>query len=235
MYIEDECLENYYELVPAVINKILNMFEYPEQNTEGKYQYAIDFLDMIFLPVYYNMSIPYSLRGSLDTILIDESQDLSQLQQMFVRRLYTGLNRFIFVGDRNQSIYGFNGADTKAIDRIKSNFEPKELPLSICYRCPEKVVRLSQQIVPDIEWNKNREDKGNIAAITYSEMKKFNINNINKTHVDPAQIANTARTPLILFTVFIIIIWKGQATQAYGNEKHKEDKNIRLPQMAPKI
>ena len=172
MYIEDECLENYYELVSAVINKILNMFEYPNQNMEGKYEYAIDFLDMIFLPVYYNMSVPYSLKDSLDTILIDESQDLSQLQQMFVRRLYTGFNRFIFVGDRNQSIYGFNGADTKAIDRIKSNFAPKELPLSICYRCPEKVVRLSQQIVPDIEWNKNREDKGNIAAITYSEMKK---------------------------------------------------------------
>ena len=98
----DEVLPNYYELVPAVINKILNMFEYPEQNTEGKYQYAIDFLDMIFLPVYYNMSVPYSLKDSLDTILIDESQDLSQLQQMFVRRLSTGFNRFIFVGDRNQ-------------------------------------------------------------------------------------------------------------------------------------
>lgn len=68
----DSALPNYYELIPAVINQILNMFEHPNQNMEGKYEYAIDFLDMIFLPVYYNMSIPYSLRGSLDTILIDE-------------------------------------------------------------------------------------------------------------------------------------------------------------------
>lgn len=168
----DSALPNYYELIPAVINQILNMFEHPNQNMEGKYEYAIDFLDMIFLPVYYNMSVPYSLKDSLDTILIDESQDLSQLQQMFVRRLYTGFNRFIFVGDRNQSIYGFNGADTKAIDRIKSNFGPKELPLSICYRCPEKIVRLAQDNVPSIEWNKERLDKGTLKAVTYSQMKK---------------------------------------------------------------
>lgn len=168
----DEVLPNYYELVPAVLNKILELFEHPQQNIEGKFEYAIDFLDMIFLPVYYNMTVPYSLKDSLDTILIDESQDLSQLQQMFVRRLYTGYNRFIFVGDRNQSIYGFNGADTKAIDRIKSNFVPKELPLSICYRCPEKIVRLAQDNVPSIEWNKDRLDKGTLETITYSQMKK---------------------------------------------------------------
>lgn len=67
---------------------------------------------------------------------------------------------------------GFNGADTKAIDRIKSNFVPKELPLSICYRCPEKIVRLAQDNVPSIEWNKERLDKGTLKAVTYSQMKK---------------------------------------------------------------
>ena len=66
---------------------------------------------------------------------------------------------------------GFNGADTKAIDRIKDNFYPKELPLSICYRCPEKVVRLAQKFVPDIEWNKDRPDKGTLDVCEYDEMK----------------------------------------------------------------
>lgn len=66
---------------------------------------------------------------------------------------------------------GFNGADTKAIDRIKDNFYPKELPLSICYRCSEKVVRLAQDNVPSIEWNKDRADKGILDTLTYREMK----------------------------------------------------------------
>lgn len=167
----DDVIPEFYELVPAVINKLLELFENPQQNAEGKYEYAIDFLDMIFLPVYYSMNVPYSLKDSLDTVLIDECQDLSMLQQLFVRRLYTGYNRFIFVGDRQQSIYGFNGADTKAVDNIKINFQPNELPLSICYRCPEKIVRLAQHIVPSIEWNKNRDDKGVLDTITYSKMK----------------------------------------------------------------
>ena len=111
----------------------------------------------------------YNCKGS--AILVHNCQDLSMLQQLFVRRLYTGYNRFIFVGDKQQSIYGFNGADTKAVDNIKRNFQPNELPLSICYRCPEKVVRLAQNIVPSIEWNKNRDDKGVLDTITYSKMK----------------------------------------------------------------
>ena len=140
----DEVIPNYYDLVYAVLNKTIELFEHPTDTTaDGKPVYIIDFVDMIYFPVYFNMNVPYSLRNSLDTVLIDESQDLSQLQQLFIRKLNTGFNRFIFVGDRNQSIYGFNGADTEAIDRIKFNFTPKELPLSICYRCPEKIVRLA--------------------------------------------------------------------------------------------
>lgn len=69
---------------------------------------------------------------------------------------------------------GFNGADTEAIDRIKFNFTPKELPLSICYRCPEKIVRLAQRNVPSIEWNTARADKGTLDTMDYDQMK-FNI------------------------------------------------------------
>ena len=170
----DEYLTNYYELVIAVLDKTIELFQNPSNtNSLGQPIYVIDFVDMIYFPVYFNMSIPYSLKNSLDTILVDETQDLSMLQQMFVSRLNIGSNRFIFVGDRNQSIYAFSGADTHSIDRLKHNFQPKELPLSICYRCPKKVIKLAQQIVPSIEWNPNREDAGHLEAITYTEMKKM--------------------------------------------------------------
>lgn len=171
--VDADVIPNYQDLVPSVINKTLELFENPmDTTTDGKPIYRIDFVDMIYFPVYFNMTVPYSLKDSLDTVLIDESQDLSQLQQLFIRKLNTGYNRFIFVGDRNQSIYGFNGADSQAIDRIKRNFSPTELPLSICYRCPERVVRLAQTNVPDIEWNKDRPDKGVLETTTYLEMKQ---------------------------------------------------------------
>lgn len=170
----DEYLTNYYELVIAVLDKTIELFQNPSNtNSLGQPIYVIDFVDMIYFPVYFNMSIPYSLKNSLDTVLVDETQDLSMLQQLFVSKLNTGNNRFIFVGDKNQSIYAFSGADTHSIDRLKYNFQPKELPLSICYRCPKKIIKLAQQIVPSIEWNPNREDTGHLEAITYTEMKKM--------------------------------------------------------------
>src|SRR5699024_9201295 len=106
-------------------------------------------------------------KGYLDYVLVDESQDLSILQQYFVRQLDTGSNRFIFVGDKYQAIYGFAGADTHSIDNIKKNFILKELPLNICYRCPENVIKLAKDIVPTIEWNKEREDEGIVKLIKY--------------------------------------------------------------------
>lgn len=92
--------------------------------------------------------------------IVHNCQDLSILQQNFLRLLQTNDNRFIFVGDEKQAIYGFAGADTKSIENLKQNFILKELPLNICYRCPENVIKLSKSIVPSIEWNPKREDKG---------------------------------------------------------------------------
>lgn len=68
----DEIIPNVSDLVSAVLHKIIEMFEQPEIGPDGKYQYVIDFTDMIFFPVWYQMQVPYSLKNSLDTILVDE-------------------------------------------------------------------------------------------------------------------------------------------------------------------
>ena len=105
-----------------------------------------------------------------DSVVVHNCQDLSILQQYFIRQLDTGTNRYIFVGDRYQAIYGFAGADTHSVDNIKHNFNIEELPLNICYRCPENVIKLAQDIVPDITWNKDRSDKG---LVKFIEKEKF--------------------------------------------------------------
>lgn len=162
-------MDNYQQVIINTIDEIKWKFEHPEV-IDNVPTYYIDYTDMIYLPVYYDMSVPYSLKEYLDCILVDESQDLSVLQQLFVSKLNNGRNRFIFVGDTFQSIYGFAGADTKSISRIKKNFILEELPLNICYRCPENVIRLAQDLVPSIEWNKDREDKGTLKCIDREDM-----------------------------------------------------------------
>ena len=165
-------LENFPKVIENCIDQIKYEFEHPNLNEEGTPLYKIDFTDMIYFPVYYKMFPPFAIKDYLDCILIDESQDLSILQQNFLKLLNRSDNRFIFVGDEKQAIYGFAGADTSSIENIKKNFLLKELPLNICYRCPENIIKISQLLVPSIEWNKKREDEGEVAFVE----NIFNIN-----------------------------------------------------------
>ena len=51
----------------------------------------------------------------------------------------------------HNSIYAFRGSDVNSMKNFKKDFKCDELPLSITYRCPRKVVELAKKIVPEIE------------------------------------------------------------------------------------
>jgi DNA helicase II / ATP-dependent DNA helicase PcrA len=111
---------------------------------------TIDFVDMIHLPLLLNVRFWQN-----DLILVDESQDLDPSQIAMIKRAANGRAQVVFVGDRNQAIYGFRGADVEAIESVISEFNTIELPLSTSWRCPIAVIKEAQQIVPDIEWAPN--------------------------------------------------------------------------------
>jgi DNA helicase-2/ATP-dependent DNA helicase PcrA len=126
---------------------------------------VIDFDDMLLLPLAYKWSIPTS-----DFALVDESQDLNPVQVAIVKQMVRNNGRAIFVGDRNQAIYGFRGADPEAMDNVKRDFNATELPLSISWRCPKLVVAQAQAIVPQIEAAPNAAEgiTGNITEDVFS-------------------------------------------------------------------
>jgi superfamily I DNA/RNA helicase len=106
----------------------------------------IDFDDMIYYPVIMKMNMP-----KFDWIFVDESQDLNRVQIELVLSIVKNTGRVVAVGDSKQSIYGFRGADSEAMSRIKQALDATELPLSICYRCPKSHIELAKEIVPQIE------------------------------------------------------------------------------------
>ena len=114
-------------------------------------RHRIDFDDMIWLPVFENLTFP-----KYDWVFVDEAQDLSPVQIEFVSRLTSG--RIVAVGDSHQAIYGFRGADTMAMKRLRERFNATELPLSICYRCPKSVVNEAKTLVPHIKSWDDQED-----------------------------------------------------------------------------
>ena len=124
---------------------------------------TIDFDDMIFMPVLLDLPFP-----KYDDIFIDESQDLNRVQIEFLRRLLAPDGRIITVGDPKQGIYGFRGADTRAMDTLAEMFHTKDLPLSICYRCPKAIVVEAQKLVPYIEASPTAKD-GTVSTITDTE------------------------------------------------------------------
>lgn len=127
----------------------------------------INFTDMIWLPVHLNIALP-----KMDIVLTDETQDLNNLQLSFIQMMLKPTSNAIFVGDRNQAIYGFAGAQSNSMDVIKFVMNAEELPLSICYRCPESHVELAGNVYPGIEARPNA-PKGLIKTITQDEIGKY--------------------------------------------------------------
>jgi DNA helicase-2/ATP-dependent DNA helicase PcrA len=106
----------------------------------------ISFDDQIWLPVVENLPVaPY------DFVLVDETQDVNRCQLELVKMAAGDHGRVVAVGDPQQAIYDFRGANCAAMDKLINELKAKVLTLSVCYRCPSRVVRIAKQLVPDIE------------------------------------------------------------------------------------
>jgi len=128
---------------------------------------TVDFEDMQWIPVV-NKRLKAHI-DKFDYVFIDEAQDLNACQIELLLGTVRKDGRIIAVGDRNQSLYGFRGADTDAIPRLIEMLNAKTLPLSISYRCPKSHVALAKSIVPQIEAS----DSAVEGSFEYIEYGKF--------------------------------------------------------------
>ena len=109
---------------------------------------SIDFVDMIYIPAIEDIKI-----RQYELVLVDECQDLSKCQIQLMKKMKVNGGRIIAVGDRNQAIYGFGGADNESFQTLTELENTLLLPLSISYRCSKNVIREAQKIVPNIEFS----------------------------------------------------------------------------------
>lgn len=108
---------------------------------------VVDFDDMIYMPVLKNIK----LDRTYDWVLVDEAQDTNPIRRAFASMMMNKGARISFVGDENQAIYGFTGADADSVKIICKEFKCKVLPLTMTYRCPKSVVEAAQKYVPALE------------------------------------------------------------------------------------
>jgi superfamily I DNA/RNA helicase len=108
----------------------------------------LDFDDMLYLPLL--TGAPFE---PFDIIFIDEAQDTNAVQRALLERMLspnsaaicTNPPRLIAVGDPQQAIYGFRGADADAMTSLRETFSMRTLPLSVSYRCSRAVVLEAQR------------------------------------------------------------------------------------------
>lgn len=120
--------------------------KYGEKCAKQKTKVEVDFTDMIYLPNKWNLSL-----FRYNNVFVDEAQDLNPAQRGIVFKVSSRYGKTVYVGDASQAINGWCGADAESFAFIKRYTKAKVLPLSICYRCPKKVIELAQILVPTIE------------------------------------------------------------------------------------
>lgn len=116
---------------------------------------VIDFNDMIYLAAREKLHIPIEPYY----LMVDEAQDLNLAQHRLVENLISQgtIIKWIAVGDRNQSIYGFSGAYSSSFDKFLEMGEVEELPLDICYRCATNIIDATNEVYDVMEYGKEEE------------------------------------------------------------------------------
>lgn len=124
---------------------------------------VIDFADMVFLPIALDLVRPH-----YDLMVIDESQDMSQMQLQLAIKACR--NRIVLVGDDKQAIYSFRGADVDCLDRLKAELEAQELNLTTTFRCAQAVVKAANKLVPDLKARPGASMGQVEASVTHDKM-----------------------------------------------------------------
>lgn len=84
---------------------------------------VIDFADMLALAAQTlgQAGVQDALRSRLDLVLVDEFQDTSPMQLEVVMRIGALARRSIWVGDRKQAIFSFQGSDPELMSRAMAH------------------------------------------------------------------------------------------------------------------
>lgn len=109
-----------------------------------------DFDDLILdvLALFRAGEWPVSAYRQLySSILVDEAQDLNASQYALVSSLAGPTpSDLMFLADRRQSIFAFNGSNLGLLDKFVAEFHAEEKKLTLSFRCGRQIVRAANKV-----------------------------------------------------------------------------------------
>jgi len=121
---------------------------------------ALDFDDLLFWTARLLEEFPETREryaSRFEHLLVDEFQDTNMAQYVLLKHLASVHRNLFVVGDPDQSIYGWRGADYRNIYRFEKDFPEAELILlEQNYRSVQRILDTAMAV---IQANPNRKDK----------------------------------------------------------------------------
>ncbi len=112
---------------------------------------AVDFDDLIRLPVQIleeNPEIALAWRERIGYLLVDECQDTNDAQYRLLKHLAGEKGNFTCVGDDDQSIYAWRGANPENLQQMGRDYPTLEIiKLEQNYRCSNRVLRAANALI----------------------------------------------------------------------------------------
>ncbi len=112
---------------------------------------AVDFDDLIRLPVAVlqrDEDARAAWRERIRYLLVDECQDTNAAQYAFLQLLAGSRGAFTCVGDDDQSIYAWRGADPGNLDKLASDYPNlRVVKLEQNYRCAQRMLRAANALI----------------------------------------------------------------------------------------
>lgn len=153
----------------SVFNKVKTL--YNERLVKDN---LLDFDDLILVTlkiVKEHEDILQKYQFKFEYILVDEFQDTNKLQYELVKLLALKNNNIFIVGDEDQSIYSFRGANIENIYSFKQDFDPvKVILLEQNYRSTKPILDVANNV---IRHNNERIEKNLYTTNTISYKPKY--------------------------------------------------------------
>ncbi len=151
-------VEQHAEGFDLFLRKVASV--YPEYQKRLRDQNAFDFDDLLVKPVELfegDASLLGRYQERFSFILVDEYQDTNHAQFRFVELLARRHRNLMVVGDDDQGIYGWRGADISNILDFEKTFEgAATVRLERNYRSTATILRAANEV---IRHNRHRKEK----------------------------------------------------------------------------
>ena len=165
--------KDYEKYVASDFEKIV-LLVYELYEDTLKKNNSIDFDDLLLLPIKLfreNPNILQNYQEKFQYILIDEYQDTNEAQYILTKMISAKYRNICCVGDVDQSIYSFRGANYKNILNFEKDYkDAKTIKLEQNYRSTTNILDAANDVIKNNKERKDKKlwsDKGTGDKITY--------------------------------------------------------------------